>query len=71
MEKQTNSKVWGQMRDFRETHYRHIKPGTIVFIQGVALAPDQNLGNNGTTYSIDTHGNLIVHGANAGLQFTY
>ncbi len=41
------------------------------FIQGVALAPDQNLSNNGTTYSIDTHGNLIVHGANAGLQFTY
>jgi hypothetical protein len=52
-------------------HWSLIGGYEATIIHGVALAPDQNLGNNGTTYSIDTRGTVLVHGANAGLQFTY
>lgn len=52
-------------------HWSLIGGYEATFIHGVALAPDQNLTGNGTTYSIDTHGNVLVHGANAGLQFAY
>lgn len=40
-------------------------------IHGVALGPDQNLGDNGTTYTINTSGTVLVHGCNFGLQFVY
>ena len=52
-------------------HWSLIGGYEATIIHGVALAPDQNLGNNGTTYSIDTRGTVLVHGANAGLQFMY
>jgi len=52
-------------------HWSLIGGYEATFIHGVALAPDQNLGNNGTTYNIDTHGSVLVHGANTGLQFAY
>lgn len=52
-------------------HWSLIGGYEATFIHGVALAPDQNLGGNGTTYSINTNGDVIVHGANAGLLFTY
>ena len=52
-------------------HWSAIGGYEATFIHGVALAPDQNLTGNGTTYSIDTHGNVLVHGANVGLQFAY
>lgn len=52
-------------------HWSLIGGYEATFIHGVALAPDQDLGNNGTTYSINTNGDVIVHGANAGLQFAY
>lgn len=52
-------------------HWSLVAGYEATFIHGVALAPDQNLTGNGTTYSIDTHGNVLVHGANTGLQFAY
>ena len=53
-------------------HWSLIGGYEATFIHGVALAPDQNMtGSTGSTYSIDTHGNVLVHGADAGLQFMY
>ena len=52
-------------------HWSLIGGYEATFIHGVALAPDQNLGNSGTTYSVNTNGDVIIHGANAGLQFAY
>ncbi len=52
-------------------HWSLIGGYEATMIHGVALGPDQNLGNNGTTYRIDSSGTVLVHGANAGLQFTY
>lgn len=52
-------------------HWSLIGGYEATIIHGVALAPDQNPGNNGTTYSIDASGTVLVHGANTGLQFTY
>ncbi|MEZ6031865.1 MAG: hypothetical protein R3C17_02140 [Planctomycetaceae bacterium] len=52
-------------------HWSLIGGYEATFINGVALAPDQNLTSNGTTYNINTHGNVLLHGANAGLQFAY
>lgn len=52
-------------------HWSLIGGYEATFIHGVALAPDQDLGNNGTTYSVNANGDVIVHGANVGLQFAY
>ncbi len=52
-------------------HWSLIGGYEATFIHGVALAPDQNLGNNGTTYNVNANGDVIVHGANAGLQFSF
>ena len=52
-------------------HWSLIGGYEATMIHGVALGTDQNFGNNGTTYSIDSSGTVLVHGANAGLQFTY
>ena len=52
-------------------HWSLIGGYEATMIHGVALGPEQNLGNNGTTYRIDSSGTVLVHGANAGLQFTY
>ena len=52
-------------------HWSLIGSYEATFIHGVALAPEQNLGNNGTTYNVDASGDVIVHGANAGLQFAF
>ena len=41
------------------------------YIHGVALAPEQSLSSNGTVYSIKANGDVLVHGANVGLQFLY
>lgn len=41
------------------------------FVSGVALAPEQATGVNNGTYEVNTDGNVIVHGANFGLQLTY
>ncbi len=52
-------------------HWSLIGGYEATFIHGVALAPDQNLTNNGTAYSVNANGDVIVHGANAGLLFAY
>ena len=52
-------------------HWSLIAGYEATFIHGVALAPNQNLTGNGNNYSMDIDGHLIVHGANAGLQFAY
>lgn len=41
------------------------------FVSGVALAPEQASGVANDTYQVNTDGNVIVHGANFGLQLTY
>ena len=41
------------------------------FVSGVALAPEQAAGVSNGTYEVNTDGNVIVHGANFGLQLTY
>jgi hypothetical protein len=48
----------------------------MILIHGVALAPEQYDAVKGTTftgrvYDVDTHGQIIAHGANVGLQFSY
>jgi hypothetical protein len=48
----------------------------MLLIHGVALAPEQYQAVRGTTfvgrvYDVDTHGQIIAHGANAGLEFRY
>ena len=48
----------------------------MMFLHGVAISPDQYNAVRGTTlnnrvYSIDTHGQVLAHGANVGLQFCY
>lgn len=52
-------------------HWSLIGGYEATFIHGVALAPDQNLTRNGTAYSINTNGDVTIHGANAGLLFAY
>ncbi len=41
------------------------------FITGVALSPEQGAGIRGGIYEVETDGNVIVHGGNAGLEITY
>jgi hypothetical protein len=41
------------------------------FVSGVALAPEQASVVNNGVYQVNTDGNVIVHGANFGLQLTY
>lgn len=48
----------------------------MLLIHGVALAPEQYQAVKGTTfvgrvYDVDTHGQIIAHGGNLGLQFSY
>lgn len=57
-------------------HWSLIGGYEMMYIYGVALSPEQYAGVNGATfvgrsYSIDTHGDLISHGGNVGLQFSY
>jgi len=52
-------------------HWSLIGGYEATFVHGVALAPDQNLTNNGTAYSVNANGDVIIHGGNAGLQFAY
>ena len=41
------------------------------FISGVALAPEQSAGIVGTGYTVQTNGNLVVHGGTLGLELSY
>jgi hypothetical protein len=48
----------------------------MTYIYGVALSPEQYAGVTGATFvtrtfNADTHGEIIAHGGNAGLQFSY
>ncbi|MFO0975729.1 MAG: hypothetical protein U0996_04985 [Planctomycetaceae bacterium] len=47
----------------------------MLLIHGVALGPEQFAALKGAlpgqVYDVDTHGQIIAHGANVGLQFTY
>ena len=48
----------------------------MLLVHGVALAPEQYQAVKGKTfagrvYDVDTHGQIIAHGANVGLQFSY
>jgi hypothetical protein len=43
----------------------------LLFVHGVALAPDQFAQYRSGIYNIDTHGQLLAHGANVGFQFLY
>jgi hypothetical protein len=47
----------------------------MMFIYGLALSPEQYAGVTGPfatrTYAVDSHGQMIAHGGNFGLQFTY
>ena len=52
-------------------HWSLIGGYEATIVHGVALAPDQNLAADGQTYDINANGDLIIHGANAGLQFKY
>ena len=42
-----------------------------IFVHGVAIAPNQYDAVNSGVYNIDTHGRILAHGGNAGLQFSY
>ena len=42
-----------------------------IFISGVALAPEQANSFRNGQYEVNTDGNVIVHGANFGLELTY
>ena len=52
-------------------HLRLIGGYEGIFVSGVALAPEQAGGVRDGTYEVNTDGNVIVHGANVGLELTY
>jgi hypothetical protein len=57
-------------------HWSLLSGYEMTFIEGVALSPEQYGAVNGTTfvnrrYSINNDGQIIAHGANVGLQFSY
>ena len=57
-------------------HWSLLAGYDMILIHGVALAPEQYDAIRGTTfvgrvYDVDTHGQIIAHGANVGLQFSY
>lgn len=52
-------------------HWSLIGGYEMLFVHGIALAPDQYSAVNSGIYNIDTHGQVIAHGANVGLQFSY
>jgi hypothetical protein len=54
-----------------DDHWSLIGGYDMIFVHGVALAPDQYSAVQGGVYDIDTHGQIIAHGASAGLQFRY
>lgn len=43
----------------------------VMFVTGVALAPDQASGISGGTYNINADGDVMIHGGRIGLQFAY
>lgn len=59
----------GRFRISRQTSLFAGYEGT--FVSGVALSPEQANGIRGTIYEVDTDGNIIVHGANLGVEFIY
>ncbi len=57
-------------------HWSLISGYEMTYIYGVALSPEQYAGVTGATFvtrtfNADTHGEIIAHGGNAGLQFSY
>lgn len=59
----------GRFRMSRRTSLYAGYEGT--FVSGVALSPEQANGVRGSVYEVDTDGNIIVHGANLGVEFVY
>lgn len=56
----------------RLTHHLRLIGGYEgIFVSGVALAPEQAAGLRDGEYQVNTDGNVIVHGANVGLELTY
>lgn len=43
----------------------------VLFLTGVALAPDQASGVSGGTYNINADGDVIIHGGRVGLEYSY
>lgn len=43
----------------------------VVFINGVALSPEQEAGMSGNAYMLKHDGDLILHGAKVGMEFLY
>ncbi len=43
----------------------------VLFLSGVALAPEQATAVIGSTYNVDNNGNMIANGGNAGIEFVY
>jgi hypothetical protein len=57
-------------------HWSFVSGYEMTYIYGVALSPEQYAGVTGATFvtrtfNADTHGEIIAHGGNAGLQFSY
>jgi len=52
-------------------HLRLIGGYEGMLVSGVALAPEQSSGIRAGTYEVNADGQLIVHGANAGLELRY
>lgn len=57
-------------------HWSLISGYEVIYIYGVALSPGQYAGVSGPTfatraYHVDSQGQLLSHGGNLGLQFTY
>ncbi len=57
-------------------HWSVIGGYEMMYMYGVALSPEQYAGVTGTTFAgrtfnADTHGELLSHGGNLGLQFSY
>jgi hypothetical protein len=56
-------------------HWSFVSGYEMMFIYGLALSPEQYAGVTGPfatrTYAVDSHGQMIAHGGNFGLQFTY
>ena len=57
-------------------HWSLVSGYEMTYIYGVALSPEQYAGVTGPTFvtrtfNADTHGEIIAHGGNVGLQFSY
>jgi hypothetical protein len=56
-------------------HWSFVSGYEMMFIYGLALSPEQYAGVTvpfaTRTYAVDSHGQMIAHGGNFGLQFTY